>query len=213
MRLNADTTITGERVVLVPYRPEHVPRYHAWMQSPELQVGRRWGWGWGCSGGEPMAGGPRPRVAAALEHRGCLAEPGALETTTTPKLPGADRVGAAQPAGGVRDVLRVAARRRQADLHPAGPGAPAGAGAGGLAARWARGRDGGRWCAAGRGGDEACNMAVAWPPGRARCTPLITPFPPPPSVQSTRSSTTLTTARQWRWRSWWQSQTAGGSWR
>ena len=38
MRINADTTITGERVVLVPYRPEHVPRYHGWMASPELQA-------------------------------------------------------------------------------------------------------------------------------------------------------------------------------
>ncbi|KAI8476502.1 MAG: GNAT domain-containing protein [Monoraphidium minutum] len=37
MRVNADTTLTGARVVLVPYRPEHVPRYHAWMQSEELQ--------------------------------------------------------------------------------------------------------------------------------------------------------------------------------
>lgn len=38
MRINADTTITGQRVVLVPYRQEHVPRYHAWMQCQELQV-------------------------------------------------------------------------------------------------------------------------------------------------------------------------------
>ncbi|KIY98693.1 N-acetyltransferase 9-like protein [Monoraphidium neglectum] len=38
MRLNADTTIVGQRVVLVPYRHEHVPRYHTWMQSPELQA-------------------------------------------------------------------------------------------------------------------------------------------------------------------------------
>lgn len=40
MRLNADTTITGGRVVLVPYRREHVERYHGWMRSPELQVRR-----------------------------------------------------------------------------------------------------------------------------------------------------------------------------
>ena len=31
MRANADVTITGDAVVLVPYRPEHVPAYHAWM--------------------------------------------------------------------------------------------------------------------------------------------------------------------------------------
>jgi hypothetical protein len=38
MRLNANTTITGDRVALVPYRREHVERYHGWMRSPELQV-------------------------------------------------------------------------------------------------------------------------------------------------------------------------------
>ncbi|CAG8520963.1 6054_t:CDS:10 [Funneliformis mosseae] len=27
----------GEKVILVPYRPEHVPKYHEWMQSPFLQ--------------------------------------------------------------------------------------------------------------------------------------------------------------------------------
>lgn len=37
MLINADTVISGERVVLVPYRPEHVPLYHEWMASPELQ--------------------------------------------------------------------------------------------------------------------------------------------------------------------------------
>jgi hypothetical protein len=41
MRLNENITITGQHVVLVPYRREHVPRYHVWMQSEELQVG---GW-------------------------------------------------------------------------------------------------------------------------------------------------------------------------
>lgn len=41
MRVNGDTVITGQRVVLVPYRREHVPLYHGWMQSPELQV-------WSC---------------------------------------------------------------------------------------------------------------------------------------------------------------------
>jgi Acetyltransferase (GNAT) domain len=37
MRINENTTITGERVVLVPYRKEHVERYHEWMQDPALQ--------------------------------------------------------------------------------------------------------------------------------------------------------------------------------
>jgi hypothetical protein len=32
MKTNADTTITGERCILVPYRREHVEHYHQWMQ-------------------------------------------------------------------------------------------------------------------------------------------------------------------------------------
>ncbi|KAJ7371125.1 N-acetyltransferase 9 [Desmophyllum pertusum] len=36
MRINSETVLVGERIVLVPYRKEHVPRYHDWMQSPEL---------------------------------------------------------------------------------------------------------------------------------------------------------------------------------
>uniref|UniRef100_A0A3B3Z7M9 Alpha/beta-tubulin-N-acetyltransferase 9 n=1 Tax=Periophthalmus magnuspinnatus TaxID=409849 RepID=A0A3B3Z7M9_9GOBI len=38
MRINEDTLLEGHRVVLVPYTPEHVPRYHGWMQSEELQL-------------------------------------------------------------------------------------------------------------------------------------------------------------------------------
>ena len=37
MRVNANLTIHGSRVVLVPYRPEHVRKYHAWMESAELR--------------------------------------------------------------------------------------------------------------------------------------------------------------------------------
>lgn len=37
MRENHDTVIVGERVLLVPYKPEHVPRYHEWMKDPALQ--------------------------------------------------------------------------------------------------------------------------------------------------------------------------------
>ena len=33
MLVNSNLTITGERVVLVPYRQEHVPVYHEWMVS------------------------------------------------------------------------------------------------------------------------------------------------------------------------------------
>ncbi|XP_066560884.1 alpha/beta-tubulin-N-acetyltransferase 9 isoform X2 [Amia ocellicauda] len=37
MRINEDTLLEGEHVVLVPYNPDHVPRYHQWMSSSELQ--------------------------------------------------------------------------------------------------------------------------------------------------------------------------------
>ncbi|KAH7345138.1 GNAT domain-containing protein [Rhizoctonia solani] len=36
MRLNEFTAIIGQKVVLVPYRSEHVELYHKWMQDPEL---------------------------------------------------------------------------------------------------------------------------------------------------------------------------------
>ncbi|KAJ7193834.1 GNAT domain-containing protein, partial [Mycena pura] len=37
MRVNEGTVIVGEQVVLVPYLPEHVPKYHIWMQDEELR--------------------------------------------------------------------------------------------------------------------------------------------------------------------------------
>ncbi|XP_040433719.1 N-acetyltransferase 9 isoform X2 [Cygnus olor] len=37
MRINQDTVLQGNRATLVPYTPAHVPRYHRWMQSEELQ--------------------------------------------------------------------------------------------------------------------------------------------------------------------------------
>ena len=37
MRTNWETRVRGERVVLVPYREAHVPRYHRWMESEELR--------------------------------------------------------------------------------------------------------------------------------------------------------------------------------
>lgn len=36
MRINEATVVQGPLVRLVPYRREHVQRYHAWMQDPEL---------------------------------------------------------------------------------------------------------------------------------------------------------------------------------
>ncbi|XP_058140661.1 alpha/beta-tubulin-N-acetyltransferase 9 isoform X5 [Dasypus novemcinctus] len=37
MRLNQNTLLLGKKVVLVPYTSAHVPRYHEWMKSEELQ--------------------------------------------------------------------------------------------------------------------------------------------------------------------------------
>ncbi|XP_014808969.1 PREDICTED: N-acetyltransferase 9 isoform X2 [Calidris pugnax] len=37
MRINQNTVLQGQRVTLVPYTSAHVPRYHEWMQSEELQ--------------------------------------------------------------------------------------------------------------------------------------------------------------------------------
>jgi hypothetical protein len=36
MRLNESLRINGDKVALVPYRSQHVPLYHGWMQSEEL---------------------------------------------------------------------------------------------------------------------------------------------------------------------------------
>ncbi|KAK2705043.1 alpha/beta-tubulin-N-acetyltransferase 9-like [Artemia franciscana] len=37
MKLNQNTKLTNRNVVLVPYEAYHVPKYHTWMQSEELQ--------------------------------------------------------------------------------------------------------------------------------------------------------------------------------
>ncbi|TDH66763.1 hypothetical protein CCR75_002150 [Bremia lactucae] len=37
MKTNAGVVITGQRVTLVPYELEHVPKYHTWMKNPWLQ--------------------------------------------------------------------------------------------------------------------------------------------------------------------------------
>jgi len=37
MKVNSSICIIGQRVILVPYRIEHVPIYHDWMQDPWLQ--------------------------------------------------------------------------------------------------------------------------------------------------------------------------------
>jgi RimJ/RimL family protein N-acetyltransferase len=37
MKINSETRVVGDRVVLVPYRYHHVPKYHEWMSRPEIQ--------------------------------------------------------------------------------------------------------------------------------------------------------------------------------
>ncbi|XKL63871.1 hypothetical protein PGB90_006235 [Kerria lacca] len=37
MKLNSSTVIVGNKVVLVPYKKIHVPKYHKWMQRKDLQ--------------------------------------------------------------------------------------------------------------------------------------------------------------------------------
>ncbi|XP_038208687.1 N-acetyltransferase 9 [Zerene cesonia] len=37
MKINSNIKIAGEKVILVPYTELHVPRYHEWMKSEELQ--------------------------------------------------------------------------------------------------------------------------------------------------------------------------------
>uniref|UniRef100_A0A8C5RFL8 Alpha/beta-tubulin-N-acetyltransferase 9 n=1 Tax=Laticauda laticaudata TaxID=8630 RepID=A0A8C5RFL8_LATLA len=37
MKINQNTVLEGKRVALVPYTSAHVPRYHDWMKSEELQ--------------------------------------------------------------------------------------------------------------------------------------------------------------------------------
>ncbi|PKI35532.1 N-acetyltransferase 9-like protein isoform X2 [Punica granatum] len=34
--MGMDATVDGEKVILVPYTAEHVPKYHQWMQDPAL---------------------------------------------------------------------------------------------------------------------------------------------------------------------------------
>jgi hypothetical protein len=36
MRLDAELKLEGEKVILVPYREEHVPKYHDWMADDEI---------------------------------------------------------------------------------------------------------------------------------------------------------------------------------
>ena len=36
MKLNYETCLVGSKATLVPYRPEHVERYHEWMKDPDL---------------------------------------------------------------------------------------------------------------------------------------------------------------------------------
>nr|CCA28243.1 conserved unknown protein putative [Albugo laibachii Nc14] len=42
---NASWRFVGEHIELVPYEPEHVPKYHEWMSDPILQE---------CTASEPL---------------------------------------------------------------------------------------------------------------------------------------------------------------
>ena len=77
MRLNADTTIKGSKVVLVPYRREHVPSYHEWMQSPELQA----------SGRGPRARGRRRSSSLPPAHRAFAPAAHAISRRRGPHIP------------------------------------------------------------------------------------------------------------------------------
>uniref|UniRef100_A0A3Q3IU31 Uncharacterized protein n=1 Tax=Monopterus albus TaxID=43700 RepID=A0A3Q3IU31_MONAL len=37
MKINENTLLEGHKVVLIPYNPKYLPRYHEWMKCPELQ--------------------------------------------------------------------------------------------------------------------------------------------------------------------------------
>lgn len=37
MKINSNTILIGDKIVLVPYEEKHVPRYHDWMKSEDLQ--------------------------------------------------------------------------------------------------------------------------------------------------------------------------------
>ncbi|KAK6052960.1 hypothetical protein COOONC_09536 [Cooperia oncophora] len=37
MKLNENTKIVGNKIVLVPYEKEHVPNYHKWMEDDEIR--------------------------------------------------------------------------------------------------------------------------------------------------------------------------------
>ena len=37
MKENADLILRGDHVDLIPYRKEHVEKYHEWMKDPFLQ--------------------------------------------------------------------------------------------------------------------------------------------------------------------------------
>ncbi|CAF0707874.1 unnamed protein product [Brachionus calyciflorus] len=37
MKINRNTRLIGDKVILVPYRSHHVLKYHSWMKIPEIQ--------------------------------------------------------------------------------------------------------------------------------------------------------------------------------
>ena len=46
MLINWETKLSGTKVILVPYKKDHVLKYHEWMKSEELQL---------LTGSEPLS--------------------------------------------------------------------------------------------------------------------------------------------------------------
>ena len=46
MLINWETSLIGSKVILVPYKKDHVLKYHEWMKSEELQI---------LTGSEPLS--------------------------------------------------------------------------------------------------------------------------------------------------------------
>lgn len=112
MRATTNVVVTGKRAVLVPYRREHVARYHEWMVSGHVANGGRGGharpwpghtglgsavWGFHVTSRSKLGEEPQQRVACGCSNCNRLAvqqdpelqeatasEPLTLEVRTSP---------------------------------------------------------------------------------------------------------------------------------
>lgn len=94
MKQNENATVIGEKCVLVPYRKEHVARYHEWMVR---------GLGSACSGCLMWLRG----TSAPIRTRGapCIAERSGSARS--------HGIRAAEPGGGVRHAAELAPRPQE----------------------------------------------------------------------------------------------------